>query len=1212
MPTQKQLYQKDIDRELNPVISVENFDEKAVFTEIDEYVFTEEIIEGLFNIIDAIRSRKYNHDGIWINGYFGSGKSHFLKFLNYCFDPKYRDKAIEKMVNGAKEFDPITNQKSNLHIVQSEIRDLAEWLKKATVDRIIFNIEPVANKNTDEKKMFLNIFWNEFNHFRGYHKFNLALAQLFEKILDIHGKFGEFKEKIKESGHDWDNLTDAMQLAVSELDLVLEKGKEVLPSLSIDVIRKNIEHDETFLSIEAFTAELQEYLKDKDDNYRLIFLVDEVSAFINGRQNLLLQLQEIVTNLHSTCQDKIWVACTGQEDLSEVVEACQIKNVQDAIGKIMGRFQVRMSLKGTKQEYITQKRILEKNGDGEKYLSDLYTQKRTALEAQFHLPATYDSYNNKEEFVNYYPFVPYQLRLIQQVFDSFTNLGFVDSEVKGNARSIIKVTYTTAQLTKDEEIGHFISFDQFFNAMFQNVFRDKGQKALNNAAKVAEEFPNDPEFAIRVVHVLFMIANLKENDKLLFKATVSNLATLLMRDIDAQKLSLEENVSKVLKFLCEKNAIRMETDKQNDEIYLFYNDDEREVADLIKNTRIDDSFLAEKLRTEVVSYYNMTNKEPFYTRSFSIGGDIFGRKFLATNNPDSWVDFIFESNGAINAEAYALTNSEKSHLAFYLADFYEGDTGFKKEFFKYCRTCKFLETSQSSSPARTKTFATFRERANADLVKLRNMLQKALDNCAIISEHSVIASSNLAKQGKDRYKSAIKYHLNNLYPEAKLVENYSKDAAALANKIRTPIPEDTMGIGYPLGDAEHKVETHLQKKGDKVNVKDVVQAFSRPPYGWGETCTLQALNELVRSRRFEFRYNNIPRPDTRTVVENLLKNQDKFTIETAAAIPQQLVNEFIEVWKDCFNEISLGGSNDAISVFDFCKNAEKNPDTALCVIISDYNKLAQEFGDKPFVTPLKKAIEILESWEKIYDDPKTFFETVIANREEMIDLLGKCRELKNFKESNYDRYCDILNFVTTNVENFDYLEDASSSVEGVKTISTDAWPIENIRAYNKWKQELEQKINDQRESLRKELQDANTKAFDELIELATTLKLKNAPEVYLPPKDSYINTGCEKTSLAGLKSALHEVDENKSKMISVLYRKHNEEITPTKPSSSNDKPTDEQTPQRRKMVMVNIKKDITLHSGTQLRCEADVDEYLQKIKLQLMQHINSEEFTIIQ
>ena len=84
------LYSKDITRTVNPAVSVSDLDEKTVRIEIEEYVFTDEIINGLYTILNAIKNKKVHHTGIWLNGYYGSGKSHFLKYLNYCILPNIR------------------------------------------------------------------------------------------------------------------------------------------------------------------------------------------------------------------------------------------------------------------------------------------------------------------------------------------------------------------------------------------------------------------------------------------------------------------------------------------------------------------------------------------------------------------------------------------------------------------------------------------------------------------------------------------------------------------------------------------------------------------------------------------------------------------------------------------------------------------------------------------------------------------------------------------------------------------------------------------------------------------------------------------------------------------------------------------------------------------------------------------------------------------
>lgn len=67
----KDLYSKPINRAVNPAVSATKFDPETERIEIQEYVFTDEIINGLFRILDAIKNNKpYDHVGIWIDGYF--------------------------------------------------------------------------------------------------------------------------------------------------------------------------------------------------------------------------------------------------------------------------------------------------------------------------------------------------------------------------------------------------------------------------------------------------------------------------------------------------------------------------------------------------------------------------------------------------------------------------------------------------------------------------------------------------------------------------------------------------------------------------------------------------------------------------------------------------------------------------------------------------------------------------------------------------------------------------------------------------------------------------------------------------------------------------------------------------------------------------------------------------------------------------------------
>ena len=406
----KDLYDKPINRAVNPAVSATKFDPETERIEIQEYVFTDEIMNGLFRILNAIKNNEpYDHIGIWIDGYYGSGKSHFLKYLDYCITPRTQEAALNRFLQAVKAIDPFTDQQHSLSFDFEELQSIANWLKKATIDTCIFNLETSYDNAIEKKRAFLHIFWNEFNGKRGFNKFNITLAQHLEKPLAEKGVFEAFKERIAEEGGNWDDPGEAADMIDNELGMVLDIAQELAPTLDKESIRERIIKRDTNMSIDRFGIELAAYLKDKGEDYRLILLADEVSQFINKERDRYLNLQEIITKLSEACDNKVWVACTAQQDLSEIMDDCHIAEEKDKEGKIKGRFEVKVSLKGTQPEVITQKRILDKKEEVKEVLGDLYAEKSPAFDLQFKLPNSYSAYSSKDDFVAYYPFVPISL-----------------------------------------------------------------------------------------------------------------------------------------------------------------------------------------------------------------------------------------------------------------------------------------------------------------------------------------------------------------------------------------------------------------------------------------------------------------------------------------------------------------------------------------------------------------------------------------------------------------------------------------------------------------------------------------------------------------------------------------------------------------------------------------------------------------------------------
>lgn len=82
----KEMFEKQIDRDIKGVIKVGQSDEENVYQELDEYVVTKELLKHFRDFFDNYEKGINNNTdkmGVWISGFFGSGKSHFLKILSY-------------------------------------------------------------------------------------------------------------------------------------------------------------------------------------------------------------------------------------------------------------------------------------------------------------------------------------------------------------------------------------------------------------------------------------------------------------------------------------------------------------------------------------------------------------------------------------------------------------------------------------------------------------------------------------------------------------------------------------------------------------------------------------------------------------------------------------------------------------------------------------------------------------------------------------------------------------------------------------------------------------------------------------------------------------------------------------------------------------------------------------------------------------------------
>jgi len=138
----KQMFTKPIDRDLKGVIKVGQDDTLNIRQELEEYVVTRDLQRHFRDFFSSYkRGINGNTDkmGVWISGFFGSGKSHFLKILSYLLE--------NKEVDGRKAIDFFTDKIKDPMVMA----DMSLAANTST-DVVLFNIDSKGEQSGKQDK----------------------------------------------------------------------------------------------------------------------------------------------------------------------------------------------------------------------------------------------------------------------------------------------------------------------------------------------------------------------------------------------------------------------------------------------------------------------------------------------------------------------------------------------------------------------------------------------------------------------------------------------------------------------------------------------------------------------------------------------------------------------------------------------------------------------------------------------------------------------------------------------------------------------------------------------------------------------------------------------------------------------------------------------------------------------------------------------------
>ena len=395
--TIKQLFDpsKNINRSIEKVITYGVSQEARLKSEISEYVVTDSIDQQFENLLLKMEAAMdiggENEVGVWVSGFYGSGKSSFTKYLGLAFDDRIKIDGIP-FIQHLQDRLKRKGTKSLLSNVAKRFPAAVLMLDLAS--------EQVAGATMEEVSTVL---FYKVLQWAGYSR-NLKVAAL-ERRLKKEGRYNEFLDAFKEStsGEDWNNYRND-ELVVDSL--IPEIANKLYPTLFKTPTSFTTESSEIVVFENDRVREMLEIAREASGKEYIIFIIDEVGQYVGPRPNLILNLDGLAKNLKNIGNGKVWIIGTAQQTLTADDAKAALNSPE--LFKLNDRFPIQIALESNDIKEICYTRLLGKSSAAEAELGGLFDQYGQQLRQNTKLvdARVYGVDFDRKTFVDLYPFLP--------------------------------------------------------------------------------------------------------------------------------------------------------------------------------------------------------------------------------------------------------------------------------------------------------------------------------------------------------------------------------------------------------------------------------------------------------------------------------------------------------------------------------------------------------------------------------------------------------------------------------------------------------------------------------------------------------------------------------------------------------------------------------------------------------------------------------------
>jgi hypothetical protein len=994
-----ELFVKPVERPIEGVIKAD--DRRNLQVELEEYVVTRDVARGFSDFTDRYLN-EMTANGVWISGFFGSGKSHLLKILSLVLDS-------QQLPNGQQPSDIIL-PKIDDEIVRADFANAVKIPSRS----ILFNIDQKFDGiGGDHTAPILEVFVKVLNELQGYYGKQGYIAR-FEHDLDVRGDFIPFKETyLRVNGSPWERDREAIATARrAAFGRAYAEHFGVSEAEAVTLMRQV--REDYRVSIESFAQMVKEYIDRQPAGFRLNFFVDEVGQFIGQDSRLMLNLQTVAETLGTVCQGRAWIFVTSQADLEGILGSFRGMESQD-ISKIIGRFKTQLTLASADVREVIQKRLLAKTEDEPEILTKIYDREKDNLQTLYRFgndSRNFRGWRGSDEFCKFYPFHPYQFDLFQMAIRELSDHNAFTGKYRSvGERSMLAVFQEVAKSVRNLEVGYLATFDLMFDGVAASIRGD-----MLTSLKLAERQLGDG-LPIRILKALFLLKWVRE-----FKATSRNVAILLIDHPEIDIRAHEKAVLEALALLQSQSFIQLNGDQ-----FEFMTQAERDIDIEIKNTDIDE-FQVTKLLSEVL--FGDVLRDP-KIRFENNGQDYaYARKLddqLSGREADVAINIITtEHPYHANAGIIATQNVGKAELLAVLPT----DPRLNEQARLFLKTQKYVQQNTGAGDDTRKAILDLRGQQNSQRRNDMLTLAKELLGRSPLYLNGSRLDTVGEGEARNRFIKACQDLIAFAYPNLKMLRGaYSETTLSKAL-----LDQDDLltGGAQPVSEAEQEILNYVmrnQNNGERTLVEQIIRNFSSRPYGWYPMATLTLIGRLFRMSKVELRATDLL---DATKAFEMLKNSRQHAnvrVRSQEQFDASKVNALKKFHHDYFDRQNSGA--DARSVGQITSEA-------LAAEARDLGMLIDQAARYVFLQPLRPVAERLS---KLAEKDYTYLLNNLADFEDELltakdDLLSPIKAFMHGPQRT--AYDEAIGFLREEEANF--VELPSEETQPLRDLAASAHP----------------------------------------------------------------------------------------------------------------------------------------------------------------------------